>query len=457
MNNSWLKARQTKYAAYTAVYVLIVVAVVGGVNFLANRYNKSFDTTSSKKFTLSDQTEKIAKNLKQPVTITYWDQPTKFQGAHDLLDRYKNLSSKIDVQYMDTDKKRTQAIAAGVKTLGSIFINVGNKQQEAKSLTEEEITGAMVRAMKGGERTACFVLGSGEHSVADTERDGYSGFKELVEKNTYKTDTLKMLEKPEIPASCSILIVGGPHRDYIQPEVDAIKNYVENGGRALFMLDPPLKFAKQEIDDNQALLNVLAGWGVTVDKDLVLDTSGVGQLFGLGPEFPLVTNYESHAIVREMKDTPSGFPIARSLQVTKGDKTTVEKLFSTTDNSFATTNLASPEIKEGKDDKKGPLVLGAAGTYTTGKETGNGRFVVVGSSRWVSNNFLRFNGNRDLVLNMMNWLSSDEDLISIRPKEPEDRRLNMTTRQMSMLFYETVLFLPLLVVFAGVGVWWRRR
>ena len=439
------------------LYTLIVIAILALINFFANRYNKSYDSTSSKQFTLSDQTVKIVKNLPQPLKITYWDQPTKFQGAHDLLDRYKNLSSKIDVQYMDTDKKRTQAIAAGVKTLGSIYINVGNKQQEAKSLTEEEITGAMVRAMKGGERSACFVLGSGEHSVADTERDGYSGFKELVEKNTYKTDTLKMLEKPEIPATCTILVVGGPHRDYIQPEVDAIKNYVENGGRALFMLDPPLKFAKQEIDDNQALMNVLAAWGVKVDKDLVLDTSGVGQLFGLGPEFPLVTNYESHAIVREMKDTPSGFPIARSLEVTKGDKTTVEKLFSTTDNSFATSNLASPEIKEGKDDKKGPLVLGAAGTYTTGKETGNGRFVVVGSSRWVSNSFLRFNGNRDLVLNMMNWLSSDEDLISIRPKEPEDRRLNMTARQMSMLFYETVLFLPLLVVFAGVGVWWRRR
>src|ERR1700688_3120277 len=151
MNNSWLKARQTKYAAYTAVYVLIVVAVVGGVNFLANRYNKSYDTTSSKKFTLSDQTAKIAKNLKLPVTITYWDQPTQFQAAHDLLDRYKNLSSKIDVQYMDTDKKRTQAIAAGVKTRGTIFVDVGNKQQEAKSLTEEEITGAMVRAMEGGD------------------------------------------------------------------------------------------------------------------------------------------------------------------------------------------------------------------------------------------------------------------------------------------------------------------
>ena len=67
-------------------------------------------------------------------------------------------------------------------------------------------------------------------------------------------------------------------------------------------------------------------------------------------------------------------------------------------------NLKSAEIKQAKADKKGPLMLGAAGTYNTGKENGNGRFVVVGNSRWVANGFLRFNGNRDLFLNMMNWL-----------------------------------------------------
>jgi ABC-type uncharacterized transport system involved in gliding motility auxiliary subunit len=457
MNESWMKARQTKFFAYAALYTVVVVAVVSGVNFLANRYDKSYDATSSKKFTLSDQTVKIAKNLKQPLTITYWDQPTKFQAAHDLLDRYKTLSPDIDVQYMDVEKKMTQAKAAGVKTYGTIFVNVGNKQQEAKALSEEEITGAMVRALKGGERTACFTLGSGEHALSDADRDGYSGIKDLLEKNNYKTDTLKLLEKAEIPSTCTVLVVGGSKHDYIQPEVDAIKNYVENGGRALIMVDPPLKIARMDIDDNKPLTDLLTSWGVTPVKDLVLDTSGVGQLFGLGPEFPLVTGYESHAIVREMKDTPTGFPLARSLEVKNGDKTTVDKLFSTTDNSFATTNLASAEIKQTKDDMKGPMVLGAAGTYNTGKENGNGRFVVVGNSGWVANGFLRFNGNRDLFLNMMNWLSSDEDLISIRPKEPEDRRLNMTARQMSMVFYESVVFIPLLIVLAGVGVWWRRR
>jgi ABC-type uncharacterized transport system involved in gliding motility auxiliary subunit len=457
MNNSWMKARQTKFTLYTIVYVLIVVVAVGVVNYLANRFNKSFDATSAKKFTLSDQTMKIARNLQQPVTITYWDKATSFKGAQDLLDRYKNLSPKIDVQYVDVDKKYTQAKAAGIKSYGTITVDVANKHQEAKSLTEEEVTGAMVRAMKGGERMACFTLGSGEHSLDDSQRTGFSSLKTLIEKNNYKTQTIKLLEKPEIPKECTLVVVAGPRRDYVQPVVDALKTYVENGGRAIFMLDPPLKFAREEIDDNQALLNVLAGWGVTVEKDLVLDTSGVGQLFGVGPEMPLVTSYESHAIVRDMKDTPTGFPIARSLDVKTGDKTTVEKLFSTTDNSFATMNLASPEIKPDKTDKKGPLVLGAAGTYNSGKEGGNGRFVVVGNSEWVSNRALGFNGNRDLVLNMVNWLSSDEDLISIRPKEPEDRRLTMTARQMSMVFYASVVMIPLLCVVAGIGVWWKRR
>ncbi len=450
------QSRRASALSQGLLYTLIVIAILVMINFFANRYNKSFDATANKQFTLSDQTVKLAKNLQQPLTITYWDQPTKFKAAQDLLDRYKNLSPKIDVQYMDVDRKKTQAIAAGVKTYGTIFIDIGAKHQEAKSLSEEEVTGAIIRALKGGERMACFVLGSGEHAIDSTERSGYSGAKELLEKNNYKTQTLKMLEKTEIPKDCTIVAVAGPKRDYIQPEVDALKKYVEEGGHAVFMLDPPLKFAKEEIDDNAALTGVLAGWGITVDKDLVLDTSGVGQIFGLGPEFPLVTSYESHAITSTMKETPTGFPIARSLDVKSGDKTTVEKLFSTTENSFATVNLSSGEIKQSATDKKGPLVLGAAGTYNGGGEA-KGRFVVVGSSNWCSNSFLRFNGNRDLFLNIFNWLSSDEDLISIRPKEPEDRRLNMNARQVSMVFYTTVIMMPLIIILAGVSVWWKRR
>ena len=126
---------------------------------------------------------------------------------------------------------------------------------------------------------------------------------------------------------CTILVVPDSGARLIAPEVAAIKTYLENGGKLLVMMDPPLKFAQSETDENAALTDALAGWGVKLQKDLVLDTSGVGQVFGLGPEFPLVTKYEGHAIVREMKDTPTGFPIARSMEAAKTDKTTVEPLF----------------------------------------------------------------------------------------------------------------------------------
>jgi len=458
MKFGWLKARQTKYTAYVTAYILVVLAILTAANWLANRHNKTWDSTANKRFSLSDQTIKVVRGLKKDAKIIYFDKTSEFTRARDLLDRYDNLAPRLVVEYIDPDKKPQAAKAQGVRSYGTIFVEANNKREEAKSLTEEEITGALIRALKEGTRTVCAVSGSDEHSLDDTERGGYSNLKDLLERNNYKTRTISLLEKPEVPSDCTVLLVGGPRFDYVQPAVDAIKTYMENGGRALFLLDPPLKLGRSEISDNAALTKLLESWGVTLNKDLVLDTSGIGRIFGLGPEVPLVISYESHPIVREMKEIATAFPIARSVEVKSTEKTSPEKLFSTSSNSFATSNLSSPSIEiNPARDKKGPLALAAAGTYNTGKEGSQGRFVVVGSAGWVSNNILRFNGNRDLFLNMMNWLSSDEDLISIRPKEPEDRRLTMTARQMKLVFYTSVVLLPLMALIAGVGVWWRRR
>jgi ABC-type uncharacterized transport system involved in gliding motility auxiliary subunit len=459
MNTAWVKTRQTKFGAYAALYVLIILAVLVMANWLANRHNKSVDTTANKRFSLSDQTKKIVTDLKQNAKITYFDKTDSFQRAKDLLDRYDTLSTKVSVDYVDPDKKPQVAKVAGVRNYGSIFVDVGTRREEAKSLTEEEITGAIIRTLKGGERTVCAVSGSGEHTFEDTGRSGYSALKESIERNNYKTRTISLLEKPEVPKDCTVLMVPGPRFDYVQPVVDAIKKYVEGGGRALIMLDAPVKMGKDTVGENAALTAALAGWGVTMNKDLVLDVSGIGQIFGFNEVVPLVSSYETHAIVRDMKGTATAFPLARSIDTGTADKVTVEKLFSTSQNSAATSKLdiASGELSlDPKNDKKGPLTLGAAGTYAPGQGP-QGRFVAVGSSGFAANNFLGFNGNRDLVLNMINWLSSDEDLISIRPKDPEDRRLSLNRAQMNVILYSSVILMPLMVILAGVSVWWKRR
>jgi ABC-type uncharacterized transport system involved in gliding motility auxiliary subunit len=337
-------------------------------------------------------------------------------------------------------------------------VQIGAKKEEAKNITEEGITGAFIRDLKSTTRTVCFVTGSGEHQPDDREREGLSGFKELLSKDDYASKTIELLEKAEVPSDCTTLVIAGPTRNYEQPEVEAIKKYVEDGGRGLLMLDPPLKLGHSEIADNDALTNLLESWGVTLSKDLILDLNPIGQLAGLGPQVALVTSYSSQPIVNEMKGTATGFPLARSMEIKSTDKTSVQKLFDSSSSSLATSNLSSASVNvNDPKNKKGPLTIAAAGTYNSGKENSQGRFVVVGSSSWAANSFINFNGNDDLALNAINWLASDEDLISIRPKQQEDRRITMTRAQLNLVRLTSQFALPLAVVIVGVGVWWKRR
>ncbi len=168
-------------------------------------------------------------------------------------------------------------------------------------MTEEDVTGAIIRDfVKSKARTVCFVSGSGERQLDDTERDGFSHLKDALGKDNYQTKTISLLEKAEIPADCTVVVVAGPKSDYLQPSVDTLKKYVEGGGRALFMLDPPLKIGKATAD-NEALTNLLQSWGVTADKDLMLDMNPVGQLEGVGPEVAIISKYDSQPIVDDMK------------------------------------------------------------------------------------------------------------------------------------------------------------
>ena len=482
MRADWIKARQTKYSAYVTVYIVVILAILGVANFLANRYDKSYDATANKQFSLSDQTIKAVKGLKNNVTVTYFGETTNFPQARDLLGRYAAISPHLKVDYVDPVKKPQLARAAGVRQEGTIVVDNGPRKEEAKSLSEEEITGALIRAEKGGERNACFLSGSGERSIDQSDGGGLSMLKEALEHNNYKTRTINLAQtsgtpvttpsltaaapaigqapqgKVEIPKDCSVVVSAGPKLAYSAAEVDAIKNYVENGGSVLFLTDTPLRIGQQEGAENPELTKLLASWGVTMDSDLALDTSGIGQIFGLGPEVDMVTNYESQPITRDFKEgVPTAIPLSRTLKIEGNSKVTVDKLLSTGENSFATSNVTG-KIDPSKG-VKGPLVLAAAGTYNTGKPGGNGRFVVYGSSMWAANNFLgsRQIANRDLALNTFNWLTSDEDLISIRPKEPEDRRLEISGNRMNLIFWWSVVLLPLTVVGAGLMVWFRRR
>ncbi|HTC35888.1 MAG TPA: Gldg family protein, partial [Bryobacteraceae bacterium] len=211
MASGWMQTRQTKYAAYATIYIIVILAVLVVANFLANRYNKSYDATANKRFSLSDQTKKVVGDLKQDVTIQYFDRSTGMQNAKDLLDRYTTLSPKIHVQYVDLLKNPTLARAANVSREGEAIVDVGARHEDAKTFDEEGVTGALIRALKGGERQVCVITGHGEHRLDDSSQSaGFSGFQTIVERNNYKVQAINLLQKAVVPDSCSVLVVAGP-------------------------------------------------------------------------------------------------------------------------------------------------------------------------------------------------------------------------------------------------------
>src|SRR5579863_4532309 len=243
---TWYKSRQTKYTAYAGAYVIVILAVLAAVNFLANRYDKAYDSTKNKQFSLSDQTMKVVKGLKSDVNFTYFGETTSFTSAKDLLDRYSALSPELHVKYVDPVKKPTVAKAAGFRSDSPIVVQAGSRTEGAKSLTEEEVTGALIRALKTGERNVCFLTGFGEKSIEEENSGNSFGFlKQLLERDNYKVRSQALkpagaepaksvaigqaapMGNVEVPKDCSVLVAGGPETSYPQPVATAIKTFVE--------------------------------------------------------------------------------------------------------------------------------------------------------------------------------------------------------------------------------------
>ena len=472
---NWFQSRQARQGGYSGAYVLVFIAILVAANYLADQYNKTFDATSDQLYSLSDQTQQILGDLEEDVTIYYFDQKLNFErpnaqgvSPRASLTRYENASGRVNVEYVDPDADPATAERMKIRSYGTVMVDLGGQREEASSASEEDITNTLIKLLKGEAKTACVLTGHGEASTSDFEATGFSVAQKSVEDANYGVDEVSLVENPEIPSSCSVLIVPGPDDELFPQEVEILKSYVESGGRLLLLIDH---------NRSPELVALAAEWGIEVRDDLVLDTSGIGRLFGAQPVVPIAMDYQPHAITDPMTGAgtmPTLYPLTRSVSAgTAPSGWTVDELVETSAGSFATTAYDADEIAFDSDrDREGPINLVVAASYAVpsggsepageGEEEAaepedlEGRVVVVGTSRFARNASLG-RGNLDLFLNMVNWLTSDEDLISIRPKDPANTPMELTQSEMMRLFFGLVLGLPLIIVVAGIRTWWVRR
>jgi len=451
-----LKSRSLRYGANAVIVSLFMIGILIFINLIATRHHHRWDLTQSGRFSLSDKTVKVLKGLKKDVLISAFFKGEERRLA-DLLSQYSYRSPKVKYRFIDPDKEPGLTRRYGVTSYGTVVVECGEKEEKLDKATEPKLTNAILKVSRQGKKVIYFLTGHGERDLESTDPQGYNKAKKSIEAENYEVKPLLLAREKVVPQDCAVLVVPGPLKPFLGDETEAITDYLKKGGKAFFMLDPPPALGLEDF---------MGRWGVQIGDDIVLDASGVGRLFGAGPAMPLVNSYEKHPITKGFK-LMTFFPEVRS--VTPKPKPApgceVTPLVRTSPQSWGETNLRSEKARfdEGKD-LKGPVTIGVVVTKgvegerssSSGKEI-KARLVVFGDSDFASNAYYGLSGNGDLFMNSLSWLAEEEDLISIRPKTAEDRRVNMTGQQARMVFYFSLIILPLLVLGAGGIVWYNRR
>jgi ABC-type uncharacterized transport system involved in gliding motility auxiliary subunit len=511
--SKWWQKRSTQSTTNALIATLSVLVILGLINFLGIRYHLRLDLTDTQLFTLSPQSRELVSNL--PETMKVW-LFTKEKNSQDqeLLDNYHRQSNKFKFEYVDPELKPGLVDRFGVKDYGEVYLEFQTKRQLVQRISEDErlseikLTNRLQQMINPKTAKVYFLQGHSEHPLSGSKGAISKAIQGLIDKN-FTISTLNLAERPQVPNDADVVIVAGPQKELLTGEVTTLQNYLNRGGNLLLMIDP---------NTNPKIDTLLKEWGVRLDNRLVIDNSG--ESLQLGPATILVTEYGQHPITQDFANNISVYPLTRPLEIdpVSGVESMVLLKTKPYPNSWAESDQKSEKLEFNEDkDLKGPLTLGVALTRkllnsptaipnpiptaqnsptaipnpiptaqnsptaipnpiptaqnspttipnpipttttspTTAKES---RLVVFGNSNFATDSLFEQQLNGDVFLNTVSWLSQqDEKLLSIRPKEPKNRRIIISNLEANLLTISAVVLLPLLGLLTGFIIWWKRR
>jgi ABC-type uncharacterized transport system involved in gliding motility auxiliary subunit len=471
------RGRQARYGTLATASVLVVVGILIAVNYIGARQNKRWDLTANQAFSLSDQTRNVLTKLDAPLQITAFAQDVDFPRFQDKLKEYEYGSNQVKTEYIDPVKRPTVARQNQIDRPNTILFSYKGRTERvtADDATEQDITNAIIKVVSGQQRKIYFVQGHGERDTASPAGNGYQAIAEALGRENYMVDKVVLAQAGSVPADAAVVVIAGPKTDFFPPEIEALKTYLDKAGKLLLEIDPP---DKADAPPFTNLIALAHEWGMDVGHDIVVDASGMGRLIGTDASVPVVATYGSHPIT-ETFSFVTAFPLARSVTPVMGgvNGRTAQPFAQTSAQSWAETDIkdmmatGKVSLDDSTGDKKGPITIAAAASAastspeTPGESTPpdpeapkpETRVAIVGDSDFAANAGLGIQGNRDLFMNTIGWLSQQENLIAIRPKNPEDRRITLTATQQNNITLLALLVIPACIFGTGVYAWSRRR
>jgi len=467
--------RSTKLGINSGVSVLLFIGVLALVNYLGAQHEKRFDMTTEHLHSLGDESVKVVGELKGDVHVKAFYPGGDEPDVRQLLELYSHQNAKIGLEFIDPDKDPQAAAQYQVsqygrfrnpltgqqKSVGTIILDMGSGKVERiekqDSPTEEDVTNALMKLAKGELKTIYFVEGHGEKAINSTERAGYQVASGALEKDGYKVKALNLVREEKIPEDASAVVMAGPLTEPFPQEMDKVDAYLNAGGSFLLMLDPPPAASLKDFTQK---------WSVTVGNNRVIDSTGMGQLLGKGPDSPLVMSYGKHKIVEKF-NVMTFFPVARSVAPSTPPAAglSATPLIETAEQSWGESDLTSNKVGfDAKVDLKGPVPIAtlvtkaAAGEAAPDAAAGKtARLIVYGDSDFAINANFSNQGNGNLFTNTVKWLARDENFIAIKTKSPMDRPLTLTESGGRTVGILVVILFPGSVFIAGVVVWFKRR
>jgi ABC-type uncharacterized transport system involved in gliding motility auxiliary subunit len=480
------KRKSFIYSGNLIFIVILVLAILVLINYFFSRHHHRFDFTEAKLHSLSDQSIKVLENLKDEVSALCFFREGNISQVkmENLLKIYNYHSKKLKYEFIDPDKNPGMVKRYDVAQDGTTILESGDKESRITSTDEEDITNAIIKISREKKKVLYFLEGHGEASIEVSEEKGYTLAKEGLEKLAYEVKKLTLALSDTFPQDCALLVIPGAKKDLLPNELETIRNYISEGGRVFFMVDP---------ETAPGLKSFLTEYGIQLEDDLIVDT--VSRLMGGDYFMPIVSEYEYHEITSEFRYA-TFFPFARSVSVAeeKPEGISANILAKTSTNSWSERQLKDLEVTFDKDkDKEGPISIAAVVTVEPKEEEKEepkeeketkeeekeetkaekeaeekqteeaakikqeGRLAVFGDSDFASNRYFNFSGNGNFFLNTVNWLTEEADLISIQAETSSPRTIHMTATQGRILFFVSLIILPLIVLVTGISVWVRRR
>ncbi len=482
----WWRRRSVQSSTNALMAALAMVVILGLINFLAVRYPARLDVTETQFFTLAPQTQALVRELEQSVQVLIFER-TPDPQQRTLLEEYQRYNpSQFRFEFVDPQAQPGLARRYNVRNPGDVVLDVGERHRILEeTLSETSLTPAIAALLQDRQAIAYAIQGHGEVPLEGEQANLQSAITAL-ERQGMQVEPLNLIERQQIPEDANVIIVAGPTRPFIAAEVDLLDAYLQAGGSLLLLLDP---------ETETGLDPLLDQWGISLDNRIVVDASGSGQLLGLSPAAPLVIEYGDHPITADFGQSFSFYPLAQAIIVTEQPDIESTELLRTGQQSWAETDPDQEQLQFDADrDSPGPLTLGVAlqrqpevaadeaptvngadpeavtpeveppeaeslETESPETDTDAARLVVIGNSDFATTGPFNQGLNGDVFLNAMNWLSRDsgDPTLSIRPKEPTNRRLEITPTQSRFLTVVGLGLLPLGALGLAATLWWQRR